>query len=195
MRKANLAAASAIVLLATACAVSGVEDRELPPPIVLLLSGPDGPRGSGVVIRDDRVLSADHVENVTHAGTFEVTERLPHPELDLMLLHVPGVRGTVRFGEMPGIYDPVTCYGFHRGMVLMRTDGYQSDKAGWMSAEVIGGCSGGACVNGQGELIGIIIQVGFAETRMGDFAAVPHIAGYTPLTDSVRSWIHDQITP
>lgn len=180
-----------VLLAASCCAPSGVSARKVPPPTVLLLADEGGvPRGSGVVISDGWALTAAHVDNVVTAGGLPVTERHDHPFLDLALLRVPEARGSVTFAEeQPDPWERISCYGWHMGQVLLRTDGYQSPAAEWGSSPVIFGCSGGACVNERGELVGIIRHVGLANTPMGDSYAVVQIMGYTAVTLDVLGWI------
>lgn len=174
------------------CGVEG----ELVPPSVVGLADPVGQvRGSGVVIANDWVLTAKHVTGVETADGFPIVNRFDHPDLDLALLRVPGVRGHVRFGAMPKEGDELHAFGYHLGRVRMRTDGYQSNVLGWMSAPIIFGCSGGACVNEHGELIGILVKIGMVHTPMGDSYGVGHVAGYTPLTPDVLGWIDFLMTP
>lgn len=188
--------AAALFLLATACCSPPAQPTVLPAPKVVLLENDEtGGRGSGVVIRDDWVLTAAHCLPMTTANGLPIAESFAHPFEDLALLRVPGIKGSVVFGELPDTFDPVSAYGWALGRQLQRTDGYAGQLWGEMSAPVIFGCSGGAVVNARGELIGIIITVGAAFTPMGDSYAVPCVAGYTPLDAVNRGWISYIVNP
>lgn len=188
----NLAIVGAAVLGLTALSPS---HPVLPPgaPLVLLARADGGlPMGSVTVIADGWALTCKHVTDVATVGGMEVAERFDHPDVDLSILRVPGLIGSVRFAdEMPGAFEPLSAYGWHLGQVLMRTDGYQSPLPGWGSTPVIHGCSGGACVNARGELVGILSQVGLHHTQHRDVYAIVQIMGYAELTDAVKAWIEE----
>jgi hypothetical protein len=164
-------------------------------PQVLRLTMPDGGFGSGVVIADDWVLTCMHCLPVETAGEFSAKHSIPHPYLDLGLVWVPGVKANgLQFGATAQLHDPVSAYGWHLAKHFMRTDGYQGDKPDGMSAPIIHGCSGGAVVNADGQLLGVIAWVVYARTGGGwDSYALPHIAGYTPIGEDERIWIAEQI--
>jgi len=157
----------------------------------MLLQNAQGGRSSGVVIKDDWVLT------VAHAGEAPVaSERIEHPELDLSLLHIKGAVGSIEFGPEPGAFDRLRAYGWHLGRNLLLTEGFQGRVIGDASTSVIDGCSGGALVNEKGQLIGILSTVVYSGTRNRDDASVvPHMAGYVPIDESVRNWIHSHINP
>lgn len=192
------AAASVAFLIATACCTP-TTSANLPPTVVLLTSTETGmPAGSGVVIAQGWVLTASHVLPVGTADGLDVAEVIEHPTLDLALLRVPGLLGYAvpLADELPKLHDPVHAIGWHLARQLQRTDGYQGGQPGQMSAPIIHGCSGGAVLNEAGELVGIIMSVGYTNTWTAtDGSAVPQAAGYTPITADVVGWISYNLNP
>lgn len=165
-------------------------------PNVLKMTGPEGTVSSSVVIADGWVLTANHTLPVLLVGGLPHGDVIEHPTLDLVLIQCPGVdpRGLVIAQEGPKVYGRLFAYGWHHGEFLMKTEGYQAQQLGWMSAPSIHGCSGGAVVNAGGELVGIITQVRMAPVREGwGYYALPHMARYTVLDEAVRNWIETNI--
>lgn len=176
------------LVLLTACATPNA------PPSVALLIGSEHAQGSGVVIADGWILTAAHVGEVSFAFGLAVTERIPHPILDLALIRVPGIIGaTVVFGAEPALHDRLRAYGWWLGSQYQSTEGFAGWQLGEMSAPVIHGCSGGAVVNEAGELVGIIKSVMYGRTPMfGDGYALSNMAQFEPMTSEVIKWITDE---
>jgi len=142
-----------------------------------------------------------------HCGTAElaagqpVAAVLPAPggDVDMALMHVPGLLADWYVpiaGAAARLHDPISAYGFHLGKQFLRTDGYQGAGDEEMSAPIIHGCSGGAVVNSDGELLGVITWVMYSRTSSGwDGAPLPHMSGYTPITDALRVWIAETLNP
>lgn len=198
MIKPKLAAASAVLMLATmsCCTLSFTTST---PPTVVRLFGLKGGGGSGVVIADGWILTASHVLPIVKANSYPCGKPILHPLLDLALIPCKGIEGSgLRISPRPlPLFAPVNAYGWWLGVQLMRTDGYQAGP-GEMSAPVIHGCSGGAVVNACGELVGIIATVTYAATtwHIGKDGqvhrhgyAMVHMAGYTPIDSDVLKWI------
>ena len=176
----------ALILMAVvACGTSAWNHPHIPKVI-----GPGV--ASGVVIADGWVLTAKHVLPARTVGGLASGEEIVHPTLDLALIHCPGVdpRGLVIAQEVPKVFDRLYAYGWHMGTRLMKTEGYQGDTAGHMSAPVMFGCSGGAVVNNRGELVGITMGLMSRKVQNGfGWYAIPHLARYTVLDEAVRDWI------
>lgn len=186
------AAAALTLLTVVACTPSGWAWNH---PNVVLVEGPGG-IGSGVVIMDDWILTAKHLLPIDTADDMPCGEAIPHPTLDLALVPCEGARayGLSPAMDEPKTYQRVYTYSWHQGDTLMKTEGFQAQQLGWMSAPVIFGSSGGAVVNARGDLMGIIVQVAFEYVTDGwGMYAVPHIARYTVLNAAVRGWIGDNI--
>lgn len=201
IHRTRLVAASAL-LVATAFWVAMPGPSPTPPadfgpehPQVLLLTIEGGGFGSGVVIADDWIVTCRHCLPVATAGGLPAKHQIPHPTLDLGLVWVPGVKSNgLQFGAPAQLHDPVSAYGWHLADHYMRTDGYQGASPDLMSAPAIHGCSGGAVVNADGQLLGVIAWVVYARTGGGwDSYALPHISGYTPIGEAERTWIAEQI--
>ena len=164
-------------------------------PTVVLLEMPDGGLGSGVVIAPDWLLTCAHCGQATIAGGLEVTNTYiaPGGSVDMALMHVPGL--TAKWyppiaGAAPALHDELHAYGWHLGTQLLMTDGHQGKDSDEMSCPIIHGCSGGAVVNSSGELVGVVAWVRYTHTARGfDGYALPHISGYTAMTDALRAWI------
>lgn len=188
-------AAAALTLLAiVACCTPGGQTWNHPN--VPMITGPGWSMGSSVVIADGWVLTAKHVLPALTVGGLANGEAIPHPTLDLALIHCPGMdpRGLVIAQEGPKVYDRLYAYGWHAGQRLLRTEGFQGKSTGHMSAPVIFGCSGGAVVNDRGELVGIIVGMLSRKVQGGDgWYALPHISRYTVLDESARNWIGTHI--
>ena len=184
------ATAAALLMLAPSCLL-GPGAASVLPPTVLLLESPQN-RGSGIVIANNWILTAVHLLPVATAGGRLCEIAIAHPTLDLALIRCPGVvaTGLRMASSMPKLHDPLSAYGWWLAEQFQRTDGYQGAQPYEMSAEVIHGCSGGAVVNARGELVGVIATVTYTSTWNGtDGYAVPQIAEYTSLDESVRAWI------
>jgi len=190
----RLIASASALLVITACAISPPSNRP-DHPQVLLLMVEGGGFGSGVVIADDWIVTCAHCVPVAFAGDLPATHQIPHPFLDLALVKVPGVKSNgLRFGSSPKLYDRLFAYGFHLADHFLKTEGYQGGRPDLMSCPIIHGCSGGAVVDSRGDLVGIIAYVIYTGTANGfDGYALPHISGYTPIGDTERQWIADQI--
>jgi hypothetical protein len=179
-------AALAAVLLLPACSTTWNY------PNVLLLKGPNGETGSGVVIVDGWILTAKHMLPIITADGMPCGEAIPHPDTDLALVPCAEAKayGLRPAAEMPQVFERVYTYSWHQGDALLKTEGYQAQQSGWMSAPVIYGCSGGAVVNDHGELVGVIVQVAHEGVKNGwGVYAVSHMARYTVLDAAVREWI------
>lgn len=155
-----------------------------------------GGQGSGVVIVDGWVLTAQHLGPVVGE-----LERHDHPDLDLSLIRLPGLTGRVEFGPVPQFDDPLTALGWHDGDWLVRTAGFAGQAPGVMSCPVIPGCSGGAVLDSEGRLIGIVESVYMMharDRRTGTptpfFLPLPHLSWYASLTPDVQAWITNIIT-
>lgn len=186
--------APAALMVLSACCVYGAASSH--PRVVLLESFRSS--GSGVVIADGWILTAAHNLPKDTADGLPLGEPIRHPFLDLALVPCAGLVGNIVIAEtMPELHDPLSAYGYWLGFQLQRTDGYQSHRPGLMSAAIIPGCSGGAVVNERGELVGIILHIGFIgvqDRATGTYSnergtVVPQVAGYAPLTDDVVGWI------
>jgi hypothetical protein len=152
--------------------------------------------GSGVVIADGWILSAKHLLPIETADGLPCGEPIVHPTLDLALIPCEGIKATGL--EMattgPWVYERLYAYGWHQGEQRMKTEGYQGHARGQMSAPVIFGCSGGAVINSNGELVGIIDHVDFENVTDGwGMYLVFHMSGYTVLDEAVRGWIETHI--
>jgi len=163
-------------------------------PAVVLLEMPGGGRGSGVVIAPDWVLTCLHCGDANKAGGLSVHRLIPMPGApDMALMYVPGLRAdhyVPLASEAARLHDPVSAYGYHLGRQFQKTDGYQGTEPEQMSAPIIHGCSGGAVVNADGELLGVITWVAYTGTYYGrDGYALPHMSGYTPITGDLRAFI------
>ena len=168
-------------LLLSACAV---EPRPLPD--VLLMQSLDG-RGSGVAIAPGWVLTAAHIGL---AGAVD------HPTLDLALVCHSGAAGSVEFGPAPEFGAPLRAIGWHEGEYLLMTVGTQGHEREMMSCQILPGCSGGAVIDAEGRLVGIVEGVYAHHVLSGPRVvqlAVPHLAWYTPLTPEVLAWIQETI--
>jgi len=169
-------------------------------PAVVLLEMPGGGRGSGVVIAPGWLLTCAHCGSAEKAGGLPVTALhvAPGGNVDMALMRVPGLKALhyVPLAYRPAeLHDPISTYGYHLGKQFLRTDGYQGLQVEEMSAPIIHGCSGGAVVNKAGELLGVITWVKYTGTWSGaDGVPLPHMSGYTPLTDELRTWIFMTLT-
>lgn len=160
-------------------------------PNVVLLKAITKVRGSGVVVADGWILTAKHVLPVTSASGMACGKVVVHPSLDLALVRCPNAKayGLRMAWRKPGLYDRLYAYGWHRGRVLMKTEGHQGYPFDTLSAAVIHGCSGGAAVNDRRELVGILHRVGYMSTTPPTGVkrghqhgyALPHMAWYTPI--------------
>ena len=156
-------------------------------------------KGSFVIVAPGWGITAKHVANPLQAkGIGKVLRVIKHPKLDLALVHVAELKGSVKFSiSMPKFGQKLHAVGFHMGHTKLWTDG-RAGRLGIMSCQVMPGCSGGAVV-WRGRLVGIIRNVYTVNVRdrlmglKGPFVTyVPHMAGYTPLTKDVVKWIHEQ---
>ncbi len=182
------AAAATLLTVVACCTPSGWAWNH---PNVLLVKGPGGV-GSGVVVVDGWILTAKHLLPIDTAGDMPCGEAIKHPDLDLALVPCEGALayGLAPSTAVPRVYQRVYTYSWHQGDTLLKTEGFQAQQIGWMSAHVIFGCSGGAVVNNRGELMGIIVQVAFENVRDGWGTYVAsHIARYTVLDEAVHGWI------
>lgn len=177
-----------LLTLATSCCVPPAAVR--PPNVLLLTNGTHG-RGSGTVIAHGWILTAKHVLPVSSAGGNRIEEVFRHPDLDLALLRAPGAmwHGLTAAPQMLSVYDRVYAYGWHQGHTLLKTEGFQGQTIGTMSAPVYYGCSGGAVVDARGDLVGIIATMDVSEDSFDIIHPVPHMSGYTTLTPAVLRWI------
>ena len=146
-------------------------------------------------------LTAKHVLPVVEADKIgQVLKVIAHPTLDLALVQIAELKGTVKFARrMPRFGDKLNAIGWHLGAEKLWTEG-RAGRFGKMSCEVMPGCSGGAVFNDQNELVGIIKNVymqAVIDRMMGrrtQFGThVPHMAGYTPITKDVRTWIRESL--
>lgn len=191
MKQVTLALVAAVT---TCCAAAGP-----PHPNVVLMDGPAND-GSGVVVVDGWILTAAHILPVTTADGEPVGEAIEHPFLDLALVPCEGVESWgLRISTEPlEVHEPLSAYGFWLARQLQRTDGYQGEYVGEMSAPAVHGCSGGAVVNERGELVGIIealdaMRVYDRKSKDGYSmrfgTPVYHMVGYVPMTEDVVGWI------
>lgn len=202
MRKFILPVAALVV---ASCCTPSLSRNVYHPKVVLLSSIHRPNLGSGVVIADGWILTAAHNLPMTHADGLTLGEAIQHPYLDIALIPCEGAKsnGLKIATELPRLHDPLRVYGYWLGRQLQRTDGYQSHIIGQMSTPVIPGCSGGAVVNAQGELVGIVKNIGFIgvhDRRSGGYdsargVVVPQIAGYTLITSDVLGWISMNVNP
>ena len=210
MRAKTLILATAAVAIFTAWTLSIPTVDPTPPqmattapqhPAVVLLEMPQGGRGSGVIVAPDWLLTCAHCASAHTAGGLPVASVhiAPGGSVDMALMNVPGLRAASYVPIAAAgarLHDPVSAYGYHLGKQFQRTDGYQGAEADEMSAQIIHGCSGGAVVNADGELLGVIAWVRYTSTWSGrDGVPMPHMAGYTPITDALRAWISETLTP
>jgi hypothetical protein len=147
------------------------------------------------------LLTAAHNLPMDQAGEFKIEfqEAHPDPSVDLALIMVRV--GDVRYLNLPqiapppGRHQPLHAIGWHIGEYLLRTDGYSgvsADGSPVMSCEITAGCSGGAVLDEDGHLIGIIHAVmrGWERTMMGDQFTIPYayVSFYTPIAPNT-DWI------
>lgn len=184
MRRALL-----LLSLLTSCAHQAPSLPEVP-----LLFNISFGRASGIVLQDGWVLTVAHILPVN-----EVTHQ--HPTLDLALLYMPDKVGSITIAhDAPQLGDPLLAIGWHYGIYLLHTEGFQGGDDGLMSCPVVFGCSGGPVLNAAGELVGIIDAVHMTPTfdsttheSAENLQVVPHIAWYTPLNADVQDWIRRTI--
>ena len=166
----------------------------LPLPHVVQTSHPGGGASASAVPLFDRrgfawYLTARHCLPVATVGGQEVLHAYPHPKRDLAVLKVRGTvgAGTALATRLPRLGDRLLAMGYGVGAFLQMTDGRAGPKPGQMTCPIIYGASGGAVLNANGELVGIISQV----MRISNgFTSLPitHISIYVPVV-GVKTWI------
>lgn len=189
-----------LVLITTILALAAASYHgmfSMHPNVVGFRDGTSKIRGSGVVVEDGWILTAAHVLPVKTANGMPCGGAIKHPTMDLALVPCPEAKayGLRLAQRMPSVYDRLYAYGWHQGLHLLRTEGYQGHLTGSVSTPIINGCSGGAIVNDRGELIGILRTVAYRLTATGkDAYAIVHMAGYTVIDEDVLDWIHQHVT-
>lgn len=195
MRNAILVAAACALLLALI--LPRIEITAPSFPHVVKTAHPGGSGSSSATpLRDHRgfawYLTAGHCLPVATVGGQEVVKAWKHPSADIALLKV---RGTVGVGShlalrQPRLGDRLTAMGYGAGMPLQITDGRQGGKPKSMTCPIIFGASGGAVLNEDGELVGIVMSL--LITGGWATAPIPHVSFYTPVVD-LKFWFNSII--
>jgi S1-C subfamily serine protease len=134
---------------------------------------PNGSHGSGVVLMDGYVLTAGHCSGVTTVKTLDgavygIESGYVHPRHDVMILHVPGIEGSIRLAQEPELLDCVYVIGTPFDHLFEGTISkgvfthHDRDVWYWRDAYQVTcvagpGSSGGPVVNTRGQLIGIVV--------------------------------------
>jgi serine protease Do len=142
--------------------------------------------GSGVVVAPDRIVTNCHVTRDAAAvnvlrgdARWRAQAQVARPDLDICLLHVPGMIGTpVTIAERaPAKDQALTAYGFVAGAPqpsistgrVLAAYSHADGEVLRTSASFTSGASGGALFGDDGALVGLLTF----RMRGGDFYAAP----------------------